>query len=49
MSDADPELILVWYLYHVKGWPPSRYWDMGEGEKALVWAMASLESDLKGG
>ena len=37
----------MWYLFRSKGWEPSRYWGLPEGEKALVWAMASLEQDMK--
>lgn len=44
MSDAEAELNLVWWLFRHKGWKPSEYWDMPDGEKVLVSAMAALEN-----
>lgn len=44
-EDSDPELGLLYYLFHVHHWTPEQYWQMSLGGRDLVWALASFESD----
>lgn len=42
---SDPELGLLYYLFHVHHWTPEQYWQMCRGGRDLSWALASYESD----
>ena len=44
-EDSDPELGLLYYLFHVHHWTPEQYWQMSLGGRDLAWALASFESD----
>ena len=45
-EDSDPELSLLYYLFHVHHWTPEMYYSMERGGQDLTWALASHESDL---
>ena len=45
---GDPELGLVYYLFHVKGWAPGDYYRKSPGERDLIWALASYEVEARG-
>lgn len=45
-EDSDPELGLLYYLFHVHHWTPEQYWKMSQGGQDLSWALASYESDI---
>lgn len=42
---SDPELGLLYYLFHVHHWTPEQYWAMSLGGRDLAWALASYESE----
>ena len=44
---SDPELGLLYYLFHVHHWTPEQYYSMGRGGRDLAWALASYESDMR--
>ena len=46
---SDPELGLLYYLFHVHHWTPEQYWQMCRGGRDLSWALASYESDEMAG
>lgn len=42
---SDPELGLVYYLFHTKNLMPWDYAGRSKGERDLVWALASYEAE----
>lgn len=42
---SDPELGLLYYLFHVHHWTPEQYMEMNPGGRDLAWALASFESE----
>lgn len=44
---GDPELGLVYYLFHTKGWSPGEYYGKSPGERDLIWALASWEAEQR--
>lgn len=47
MEGEDPELNLVFYLFHEHHWTPEMYYGMDYGGRDLTWALALHELDLK--
>ncbi|WP_302201751.1 hypothetical protein [uncultured Oscillibacter sp.] len=41
---SDPELELIYYLFHVHHWTPEQFSTMSRGAQDLVWGLASYES-----
>lgn len=46
---SDPELGLVYYLFHTKGWKPDEFYLKPPGFRDLVAALASYEIDHRPG
>ena len=44
-EDSDPELYLVYYLFHHHHWTPEMYYGMGQGGRDLTLALASWEDE----
>ena len=47
MEGEDPELNLVFYLFHEHHWTPEMYYGMDYGGRDLTWALALHELDLE--
>ncbi len=43
MTEEDTELQLMFWLYRHRGWEPSKFYNMTEGEKAVAWAFVLEE------
>ena len=46
-EDSDPELGLVYYLFARHHILPGDYWSRSQGEKDLIWALASHEANKR--
>lgn len=44
---SDPELDLVWYLFHHHHWTPEMYYGTGQGGRDLTWALALHEAEYR--
>lgn len=42
---GDPELDLVYYLFHRHHWTPEMYYGMNQGGRDLTWALALHECE----
>lgn len=46
MEGGDPELDLVFYLFHHHHWTPEMYYGMSCGGRDLTWALALHEAEF---
>ena len=44
---SDPELDLVYYLFHHHHWTPEQYYGMTPGGRDLTWALALHEAETR--